>query len=462
VAAARPAMICILWGMTQCLNLRRFSIAVLIALSVAACTGQAQDEEPELKTSEYLEQELAALQGADPATLSDSMRRVREALKEDADTGDLLVAWWAENHRRLEQSDVLKDRKLPPLLPLLMPEGTNGWDDLVEAGETAERLEKVIGNNKYASVTSGRPLERDEAKSILADSEKAIELLRKADKAKHLTIPDYGMPSQDASHPALALWRVMTLRVHAHLAIGDRENALQEAEDAVRILGRAEYGASSLCALLARVACTIVFEGVIQLPGWKADELQNLLDATTERIPRASWILYSEALNFLSATKHFATSDKKEVARFFGFTREGNTSLGDLLEKQVKSSLESTRIRVEAATWAHERAGDIRSADYAEDLLGLLNGDNPVGWRNSIAGDLEPLAMLVAARVKLAWLQGKRGDELKSAAKELEEQSAAFTVSIGGRVVRIAFKTDHPLAEENPSKPVCEIELSGE
>lgn len=435
---------------------------MLVAVCQSAVVADDQDDEQKLDLDTYLKRELQNLKAADPDKLSDSMKRVRATLKDDADTGDMLLAWFAEYHRRLAESDEFKDRKFAPLRPVEFPAGTNGWEDLMKAGERAQQYEEANGYGTYGEVVSGRPLPAKAAADYLKDTTGARELAVRATQAEHITQPGFGLTKLVYSTPETALWRVLSVRVHAQLALDDRTAAAAEANDALRLIGRTEFGGALIHELFALLANTVTLQGVLLSPTWKADELETLLEVAPERKPRPDWALFSEALYVVVAADSMAKTEKKEVNRAFKLIREGNTPLGDLLERGVTSNLKTIKLRADAAEWIRQNPGELRDAGYCKRLLEHVKGDGAAGWSTNFANMLEPHAWLLAVKIKLAWLRGKRGDEFSKAATTLADETQVFSASVEDRTLRVRFKADHPLALKDSRIPICEFDLVGE
>lgn len=386
-------------------------IALLIGLLIPGgfgfrCVG-GQAEEPRLDLDSYLKRELQTLKDADPDKLSDSMKRVRAALKDDADTDDMLLAWFTEYHRRLAESDEFKDRKFAPLRPMEIPPGNNGWHDVMKAGEKARQYEEANGYELYGKVVSGEPVPAEEAAGYLDETATARELAILAAQAEHITPPGFGLTDVLSSTPQTALWRVLSVRVHAQLALDDRAAAASEASDALRLIGRTEFGTAIINELFAMLAHTVVLNGILLSPAWKADELEKLLEFAPEHKPRPDAMMFSEALYLVLAAESIAKTEKKDIKQAFKLIREGNTPLSDLLEQGVATNLKTLKIRADAAEWARKNPGDIRDADYSKRLLERMKDDEAAGWRTNFANILEPQAWLVAVKIKLAWLHGK-------------------------------------------------------
>jgi hypothetical protein len=424
-------------------------VVALIMLGALAASRFWPIQQPPTDSVDYLQRELERLQDADAEDLPASERNIKAGLSTESDTDELTTLFLNELARCHRETREAKGDRVPPLPPT--PAGHNGWPELEKAGSYAETVEQA-----------GYQLDSApgyDAAGLLKASEVLPQYFDTLLTYDHITVPPTTDYSKVIPIPS-AISRVLAMRVNALLATGDRASALGEATAGLRAFSKTDVGPALICLLLHELSWSVLFEYVVLKPAWTADELEQLIREIKPPTVRLDRLMLTEA--------RYAQDGGLEpsIGEFQGWAMKqllddhGYLPLNDLIDASLEEAELALQTRLKVAAWAREHPGDVLEPGFFRQVIDQLPESERKLWIGHISDTGQSRALLAAARLKHAWLQGVRGTALAARADSLAAESGFLAASKTEDGYAFEFAAAHPAREFGRTEALADIALS--
>jgi hypothetical protein len=422
-------------------------VALLILGAVAASRFWPLETDP-TDSETYLLRELVRLQDEDAEDLPPSEQNIKAGLKPDSNTQALTTLFLEELARRHREARQAKGDRVPPLPPT--PAGHNGWPELEKAGSYAETVEQA-----------GYQLDSApgyDAAGLLKASEVLPQYFDTLLTYDHITVPPTTDYSKVIPIPS-AISRVLAMRVNALLATGDNASGLAEATVGLRVFSKTDVGPALICLLLHELSWSVLFEHVVLKPAWTADEIEQLIGAIEPPTVRLDRLMIAEARYAQDGGMEPLIGEFQMWVIKQLLDDHGYLPLNELIEANLQEAELALQTRLKVAAWAREHPGDVLEPGFFRQVIDQLPESERKLWIGHISDTGQSRALLAAARLKHAWLQGVRGTALAARADSLAAESGFLAASKTEDGYAFEFAAAHPAREFGRTEALADIAL---
>lgn len=428
------------------------SLALLAVVLATQPAVQAQDKPP-ADVAAWLDREAGRLLLADPAELSEPLKAMRETVRERGSKGllpALIRHQFASQRKAVEKA--LGDKRIPPVFPVVMPEGSNGWQHFQAASTLAVSVEEKLGRSIFEDPESATKDKAKVAAFLEATAELPL-LFAKAAACKHVTRPDLGV--RDTSNVDMigtATMRVAVARIRAWFATGDRDKALAEATAVFGLWQRVNFGLGLIDELIAIVCHDIAIHFLLHGQPWTADEIERLLPLASRPLAPLDLLLLGESATLLETLKAGEKQIGEDAVAVWTMVLEvtlphqGWPGLKEYFDKAVELLGEQITWRLEAAQWFRDNPADIRDPVACKRVLEKLAGPDESNWAPNLRDMLAGEAGILAARVRQQSLRGMKAAALLKFAQERAKATGFLEAWAADDTIEFWLAADHPLA----------------
>lgn len=406
-------------------------LGVFVSLGVGAAIWYTSTEpSPPKDLDEYLQRELERLQHADAEDLNESARNIKDALGSDANTDDLVLAYFNENARRYHAYRA--EHSQSPYKP---PEAKGETEALQKAIDVAKDCESALGFDSYNRFRDGN-LTAAEEQILLDESTVMLPFITAVLEGEPIRVPDSGLLGE--GHEIGTTWttnlgRVLAMRTSVLAKRGQWQDALETARLAVRLPGHLHQGESAIVWLMETISWYVILDQCLVRPVWSEVELEELLQKLNLREFSLAALLRAEAAYVETTFPAPVTQESLDWFRpvLASFAEEMNyPPIEHLIDRELETLAPLSSARRDAAEWIEAHPGDLLDSAHLMKLNTGLSEVTDTMWESYVSGWGELVMVRDCARLKLMWLRGKRGDEFAAEAEHIAAEHGLIEFKI--------------------------------